>query len=151
MHPKSLTSQKLFLINNIRRKYPLKEDENKKGVKKVAARPLVRSKPAVSVPKKESEVASENLQVSKPKIKPKVVRPVLKPKTADEDAENGSSSEEEKKVRPKVLKPVVKSKTSNESLEKDIEPSSEKPKALKPKIKPRVVVKSKIKPPKKED
>ncbi len=86
MHPKSLTAQKLFLINDIRRKYPLKVEEVKKEVKKVAARPVMKPKPQKTTSKddKEPASASENKakSVVKPKLKPKVAKPkvVIKPK-----------------------------------------------------------------------
>lgn len=83
MHPKSLTSQKLFLINEIRRKYPLKVEEVVKDVKKVASRPVMKPKPAASIPKKALDSSIEIPKESKPKIKPKVVvkpRVIVKPK-----------------------------------------------------------------------
>lgn len=56
MHPKSFTSQKLFLINPIRRSYPLTAEAvtEEKSVKK-AAKPVIKSsvkpKPTMSRPK----------------------------------------------------------------------------------------------------
>lgn len=42
MHPKSFTAQKLFLINSIRREYPLQEDASEeKSVKKVKMKPKI--------------------------------------------------------------------------------------------------------------
>lgn len=45
VHPDSFTAQKLFLINNIRRAYPLKEE----AVETVAKKPMMR--PKISKPK----------------------------------------------------------------------------------------------------
>ena len=44
MHPNSFTSQKLFLINGIRRTYPLVEEEPVKPKAKAAARPVFKPK-----------------------------------------------------------------------------------------------------------
>jgi hypothetical protein len=44
IHPNSFTEQKKFLINDIRRKYRLKEEEKKEEVKK-AAQPIIRIPP----------------------------------------------------------------------------------------------------------
>ena len=44
VHPDSFTAQKLFLINNIRREYPLKEEVAETVVKKPMMRPKI-SKP----------------------------------------------------------------------------------------------------------
>ncbi len=45
VHPDSFTAQKLFLINPIRRKYPLKVEEVAKAAKPRAARPMIKPKP----------------------------------------------------------------------------------------------------------
>ncbi len=45
VHPDSFTAQKLFLINPIRRKYPLKTEEAPRAVKPKAARPMIKPKP----------------------------------------------------------------------------------------------------------
>jgi hypothetical protein len=44
MHPNSFTEQKKFLINDIRRKYRLKEEEKKEEIKKVA-QPMIKIPP----------------------------------------------------------------------------------------------------------
>lgn len=41
MHPNSFTQQKLFVINNIRRQFPLKEEEQKTEQKKPMMRPKI--------------------------------------------------------------------------------------------------------------
>jgi hypothetical protein len=56
MHPNSFTSQKLYLINPVRRKYPLKEQV-------VAA-----------------AIPSETPSVSNPATAPKIAKPVMRPK-----------------------------------------------------------------------
>lgn len=79
MHPKSLTSQKLFLINRIRREYPLTVEQVKREVKKKIAKPVMKPKPKVEA---EKENSTEKV-TSKPKIKPKIVskpKVVVKPK-----------------------------------------------------------------------
>lgn len=45
LHPDSFTAQKLFLINAIRRKYPLKEDTAEEKV-------VTKAKPKVKIPAK---------------------------------------------------------------------------------------------------
>ncbi len=45
VHPDSFTAQKLFLINPIRRKFPLKETEASKTTRPKAARPVIKPKP----------------------------------------------------------------------------------------------------------
>lgn len=47
MHPNSFTQQKLFLINRLRRQYPLKEEEQKVEKKKPMMRPKI-AKPKTS-------------------------------------------------------------------------------------------------------
>ena len=53
MHPKSFTAQKLFLINDIRRKYALVETEPiKNKVVTAAKRPVIKTgKPVINKPK----------------------------------------------------------------------------------------------------
>ena len=45
VHPDSFTAQKLFLINPIRRKHPLKEEVAEKAAKPKMARPMIKPKP----------------------------------------------------------------------------------------------------------
>jgi hypothetical protein len=47
MHPNSFTEQKKFLINDIRRKYRLKEEDKKEELKKASG-------PAIRIPPKKS-------------------------------------------------------------------------------------------------
>ena len=74
MHPKSFTAQKLFLLNNVRRKYLLKETEvvTSTEVKKVT-RPVIKSgKPVFNKPK-----SSDTSEVKKP-ARPVMKRPKMK-------------------------------------------------------------------------
>ena len=71
VHPASFTSQKLYLINPIRRKYHYNVEPTK---------PVV---PAVEVPQQGSvpeEVPKPGIESTKPAAKPAVPRPVFKPK-----------------------------------------------------------------------
>ena len=45
VHPDSFTAQKLFLINPIRREFPLKEADAEKVAKPKMARPMIKPKP----------------------------------------------------------------------------------------------------------
>lgn len=45
VHPDSFTAQKLFLINPIRRRFPLKETATSTTAKPKMARPLIKPKP----------------------------------------------------------------------------------------------------------
>ncbi|MCC5919834.1 MAG: hypothetical protein LAT68_02985 [Cyclobacteriaceae bacterium] len=44
MHPKSFTAQNLFLINPIRRNYPIKIDGEAKKVVKKTVKPIIKTK-----------------------------------------------------------------------------------------------------------
>jgi len=79
MHPKSFTSQKLFLINPIRRKYPLsKELSQEKQSVKPKPKPKIKPRPT----KKSEETAAKKPAISKvkPKIKVKPKPIIKKPK-----------------------------------------------------------------------
>ncbi|MCA6078062.1 hypothetical protein [Fulvivirga sedimenti] len=71
MHPNSFTMQKLFLINSIRRLYPLPADQWVKADKRTekASAPVL-AKPA-------SKIAQDVKKPSRPVIKPK---PIIKKK-----------------------------------------------------------------------
>lgn len=71
LHPTSFTSQKLYLINPIRRKYPLKNIQVVVQEKKEQAPPLNETTPLAPV---KSETSSPEVQT------PKSPRPVFKPK-----------------------------------------------------------------------
>ena len=78
MHPKSFTMQKLNLINSIRRRFPFAEDlDGKKEIKSEVKQPGVRPKTFSN-----KKISGES-QPSKPAIKPRMARPVMKPKTKD--------------------------------------------------------------------
>ncbi len=69
MHPKSFTSQKLFLINAIRRSYPLNTSKNVAGqVQKTENKSIARPK----------TVAKRPIQKSTTSSKPKIPKPVIK-------------------------------------------------------------------------
>ena len=66
MHPKSFVAQKLYLINPIRRKYPLQEEVSQPTVIKKPAKPVIKA-------------AKPNVK-AKPKVGP--AKPIIKrPKT----------------------------------------------------------------------
>ena len=70
MHPNSFTAQKLYLINPIRRKYPLKSEPVR-----------IEERPNVEAPEKPltTNTPSEN-SIAPVNPKPLVPRPVFKPK-----------------------------------------------------------------------
>jgi len=73
MHPASFTSQKLYLINPIRRKYHYNIEPPKPIAPTVQPVQPAQQTPLQDSPKTENEVA-------KPAAKPGVPRPVFKPK-----------------------------------------------------------------------
>lgn len=145
MHPKSFTSQKLYLINNVRRRYPLPVERVKQPIKKAKA---AVTKPMSPKKKMEGEVKAA---VRKPKLV--VGKPVIKLKVEAE----GTVDNKEVQVKPRyvVKNPIVKdkiSKLANTVSDHENEITSEKTNenatALKPKIglkkpmmKPKVPVK----------
>jgi len=72
IHPKSFTAQKLYLINPVRRKYPLTIEEEKAMVPS-------EPKPVGVIP------ASDQPKPSTSKPKPVIPRPVFKPKPKTDD------------------------------------------------------------------
>jgi len=133
MHPKSFTSQKLYLINNIRKQYLLPEDRVKQIVKKVktVAKVSVGSKVKIGEEKK------------KPSMKPKISIARPAPKSTNEVG--GPVEKEMKKDNPKpkmvIKKPIVKSKLVDEEgvkvdLKEELTPkvASMNTGVLKPKI-----------------
>ena len=66
MHPSSFTAQKLYLINPIRRKYPLKSLPEKVEVQA--------DKPATELPAQPKPAATAS------PVKPSIPKPVFKPK-----------------------------------------------------------------------
>lgn len=102
VHPKSFTSQRLFLINPLRRQFPYDVPEEVKEKKAGPQKPVIK-------PKKETDSVEED-KASMPKVKPK---PVMKPKPkvavkpkipAKPDAEK-KEAESKPKFKPR---PVVK-------------------------------------------
>jgi hypothetical protein len=124
MHPKSFTSQKLYLINNIRRLYLLPEDKVKAPVKKAKAKAVlpgakkaIVAKPTIAKPK----VAGE---VKKPVVKPKigVAKPVIKPKVSTNEGEPKKQLAKPKMPikKPALLKPKIAVKPSTEGQPKKV-------------------------------
>lgn len=138
LHPNSFTQQKLFLINEIRRKYPLQiADVTETAIQKSAVKPKI--KPAISGASKPKVAAKPKVGV-KPQIKPKV-KPVMKDGVKKD---SGDTSEVKSKpiMKPKIpvkpkMKPVIKKTTDTKE--------SEEQKANKPVIKPRPVIKKRPK------
>ncbi len=163
MHPKSFTMQKLFLINGIRRRYPLPV-QAATDVKKA---PSGRPKMPVRKPAREGGVADQKpsgnrakTSTGKPLFKPrplkpkisgsdakgndaagakKPARPVMKPKMPTPktgEGEGGGSQEKPVKRNRPVMKPKIPAKPSEDAPEK---------KAIRPKplMKPRIPGKKK--------
>lgn len=148
IHPDSFTAQKLFLINEIRRRYHFIKPESvkEKGGEKKQALPLMKkavivgSKP--KVPGVKVGVVKQKIPVSTSKsTKPKPVIPgvkkvsVLSPKI--EVSKSDKKEGEEKKLpalKPKIVgRKTLKTETSGASL-KPIIPSVKKESVLKPEI-----------------
>lgn len=168
MHPTSFTSQKLYLINNIRRRFTLPEDRVKVPVKKVKTAVKV----AVSSAEKAAAKPPSGVAIKRPAAKP-----TIKPKSPTEPvepikSETDSSLKEEKSkkvvIKPKIpikksvaLKPKIANKDTEKSTEREKKvlapkvPVPKKKAALQPKIggekkkNPQPVMKPKI-PPKKD-
>jgi len=99
MHPKSFTMQKLNLINNIRRKYHLAEEEN--GASKVSSKKMV--KPKIR-PAGTGSAKSSKPKMAKPNVKPK---PKMSKPKIDTKSKSEEKQAEEKPQTPKV-KPIIK-------------------------------------------
>ena len=92
LHPVSFTSQKLYLINNIRRRFTLPEDRVKVPVKKskVAAKP---------------SIAGVKKGISKPNVVG-VKRSAINPKiTVNKKEEEGTNNGEKKVLESKISSP----------------------------------------------
>lgn len=86
LHPESLTAQKLFLINQIRRRYPLSvvavEDVKPKpnpAKPKLGARPKPATKPVMKQPENATEEEEKTEKPKPAKAKPKV-KPIIRKK-----------------------------------------------------------------------
>lgn len=86
LHPESLTAQKLFLINQIRRRYPLSvvaaEDvrpKPKPAKPKVGIRPKPAAKPVMKKPENTTDETGETEKPKPAKAKPKV-KPIIRKK-----------------------------------------------------------------------
>lgn len=97
MHPNSFTAQKLYLINPIRRKYPLKIE-------------VVNPVGAISNPAPETTVASKSVKpaMAKPSMqKPAISKPVVSGPKLEGDTENNPSSSSELPKEQPTAKPVM--------------------------------------------
>ena len=118
VHPKSFTVQKLYLINPIRRKYPLKEKAPeinatttaaakpkpmmKKAAKPVTAQPAA-AKPVVAKP------AAAKPKITKPVVaKPKMAKPVVAKPKKDEPENTEPKKAKPVAAKPKMARPVIK-------------------------------------------
>ncbi|MBL6446925.1 hypothetical protein JMN32_11435 [Fulvivirga sp. 29W222] len=108
MHPKSFSSQKLFLINSLRHKFPYdppKEVEERK----VSSKKPVMPKPPKNLEQDEKkDVSPETKANPKAKVKPLMkAKPKVstKPKIPPKPGSQGQESENKPKFRPK---PVIK-------------------------------------------
>ena len=134
MNPKSFLTQKLFLINQIRRKYQLPLTETKKVSKSdKASKPIVK---AVKIPLKGDKDNIARPTIPKPKLKPNTslspklkipVKPVIKKVNSGsvESSEGSSVDPENKKSTlkpniPKVSKPSLKPKMPVNKVDKEM-------------------------------
>ena len=130
VHPKSFTSQKFYLINNIRRRFQLPEGAKPKTAnKKAVAKPSVKvptsksgSSPKVAIPSKktvgapkipskkpEGNTGEEEVTVPKKAIAPKipgVKKSPLPPKIPSKKSE-GNTEQEEVATPKKALAPKI--------------------------------------------
>ncbi|MDJ1502374.1 hypothetical protein [Xanthocytophaga agilis] len=135
VHPESFTTQKKFVINDLRRQYHLKEltiQTDTATEKKSGTKPVI--KPAVSKPAENKIIETEIL--------------VTKPVTDEDNAFEKSADTSVKKPSKPVMRPVVKKVESetndNTKDDKSIEVPEEKPlasetvsqKPVRPVIKP---------------
>ena len=137
MHVKSFTSQKLYLINNIRRQYLLPEDRVKQPVKKVKVptKVAVASKVKLGSHKEKSSI--------KPKInlgKPIIKKPIVKTSVSDEGNVDGVKKAS-LSLKPKIglkkplIQPKIQEKESTEDSGTVKKVVIKKSPILKPKIK----------------
>lgn len=125
MSPKSFTSQKLFLINEIRRRFPFKADEETKAPAKKSARPVVKSpaaKPALKPKPKTGKPVVKPKVAQAGKARPVVKKPVIKP--PKEDSEESKKPTKKPVIKPKIVKagkpkPVVKKPVIKPKINKD--------------------------------
>lgn len=155
VHPDSFTAQKLFAINQLRRKYLKDFSDELASLKAETPKPI--SKPAIAIKPKmqapEMSVEVEKTEPESPKpITKAITRPVIKPKIPTAKTEDVIDLGEKPKTIPKpLMKPKIQVKADKieEPQELKETPAIEEPKVaavLKPKISP---LRPKI-PPKKE-
>jgi hypothetical protein len=133
MHPQSFTSQKLYLINPIRLRYPLKVEKVNLEAQEI-----------------EKPIVAQASEVSKPAIpKPTVVKPKLPPAPKPNEGGEENASEVKKPAKPVMAKPVLAkpkltppaSSAGTNSRDEEVEKPISKPAMPKPVLaKPKMVV-----------
>ena len=118
VHPNSFTVQKLYLINPIRRKYPLKEDlstaasktstaEKPKPVMKTAVKPETGGQPAAKPVM--AKPGGAKPKMAKPVVaKPKMAKPVVAKPKKDEPEDTEPKKAKPVIAKPKMARPVIK-------------------------------------------
>jgi hypothetical protein len=149
MHPSSFTAQKLFLINQLRRKYLFvaTETETPQEQKSVPSEnkeleiPHVVAKPKIGMPKMaiipKTDVAETSLNVAiKPSLKP-IIKPKLPSTSNLEDDTVNSQKTQPNLTKPIMARPIIEKPVTDEekvSLENLEAPKKAPNLALKPKI-----------------
>jgi|GEM_PF-162421 len=129
VHPESFTTQKKFMINDLRRQYLLKEAPA--AVPEISGKPVARPvmkpvmpKPAISTPEQIASSETEKPTPPEDAVTKKAARPVMRPtvkKAPSEETENqevASNTDQpplvEKPTKPArpVIKPVIKKPVS---------------------------------------
>jgi len=137
VHPDSFTAQKLFLINDLRRKYlltdvsekPIETNEPKGVLKPLIAKPSIKK---LEIFEKEEIVEENSIQKSE-SPKPAISRPVMaRPKMPASQVTDNSES---------ITKPVLKPKISTQNTEDKPENTAVKP-ILRPKIPSKILPKT---------
>ncbi len=136
VHPDSFTHQKLFLINQIRRRFVLNEE--------VGA-----AKPAKNLPTPDNRADSTgSSEAKKPVFKPKMAKPRVAPaKGKESEAKEGVAPKKKPQMKPRVpsstmaKKPVVKPRippATNSTEPADTSPAKPPGPGKKPQIKPKI-------------
>ena len=124
MHPESFTAQKLFLINDIRRRFTLTEEasvtkvstgvRSKPSSQETAAAKASRAKLIMKskVPRSLASLEAEKSATKKPVIKPKIPdtsvlgtsKPIIRPKikSATTETQNKEETKSETKKKPQI-------------------------------------------------
>ncbi len=105
MHPNSFTSQKLFYINEIRRRYPLAVIEKPKEVIESITPKILKNNDQKT--NDETIEPQSGVEAAKPKIAKPVIKPVIKKVESTETPTNITNSETPSDKKP-IMKPVIK-------------------------------------------